>query len=440
MAAEEMLVRGRAFEEVHRLLYVYNALIALLLTAFLCLTQYKIQMSMGAYAFLKQVDALPLSPVESGLMTSISFLLLALFGWLYRLHSSALRARLYLLLMLEIAACMVLMRSMNFAYDGVVLLVVADMMQRYEGHHRAYLLISAMVMLYFIANVNLALYQTKVIPFEAYLSYYNSETQGVLLALRSACSSLNTILFISYLVLLIQDKNEERARIRLLNEKLEEANARLRAYAINAGRMAETRERNRLAREIHDTLGHALTGITAGLDACLVTLESAPAFTRAQLTRIRDTAQKGIADVRRSMKKLRPDAMEKLPFQEAIAGMISDYSEASGMEIALEVQQWPANLREDQEDVIYRVLQESLTNAHRHGGAKHVRITIGENVGILCIRIADDGVGCLNVTPGFGLRHMQERLYLLHGTVVYRSVNGFIVEVTIPLSGGGTHD
>ena len=421
------LAHGRAFEEVHWLLYAYNALIVLLLTAFLSLTQYKIHMSMGAYAFLKQVDTLPRSSLESGIVTAISFLLLALFGWFYRLTC-------------EIAACMVLMRSVNFAYDGMVLLVVADMMQRYEGHHRAYLLIGAMVVLYLIANVNLALYQTRVIPFEAYLSYYNSSAQSILLALRNACTSLNTILFVSYLVLLIKEKNEERERIRLLNERLEEANQRLRAYAIHVGHMAETRERNRLAREIHDTLGHALTGITAGLDACMVTLETAPAFTRQQLTRIRDTAQKGMIDVRRSMKKLRPDAMEKLPFQEAIAGMTRDYAEASGMEVVLDVQQWPSNLREDQEDVIYRVLQESLTNAHRHGGAKHVRITIGERGGTLGIRIADDGTGCLEVTPGFGLRHMQERLYLLHGTVEYRSANGFIVEVTIPLSGGGAHD
>lgn len=439
MTAEGLLraAQGRAFEEVHWLLYAYNAIVTLLLTAFVCLTQYKIHMSMGAYAFLKQVDALPFLPVAGSITTAISFLLLALFGWLYRLDSSKRRVRLYLLLTFEIAACMTLMHSINFAYDGVVLLVVADMMQRYDGHHRAHLLIGAMIVLYLIANINLALYQTKVIPFEAYVAYYNSSTQSILLALRSACSSLNTILFVSYLVLLIKNKNEERERVRLLNEKLEEANTRLRAYAIHAARMAETRERNRLAREIHDTLGHALTGITAGLDACLVTLESAPAFTRTQLTRIRDTAQKGITDVRRSMKKLRPDAMEKLPFQEAIAGMTSDFAASSGMEVTLDVQKWPANLREDQEDVIYRVLQECLTNAHRHGQAGHVRITIGEQDGTLCICIADDGVGCINVTPGFGLRHMQERLYLLHGTAAYRSAGGFIVDVTIPLSGGG---
>jgi len=439
MAAEAVLrtVYGRVFGEMYGLLYAYNALVITLLSAFLCLTQYKIYTSMNAYAFLKQVEALPLPLVESCLLTALSFLLLVLFGGLYRMDRSDRRPHLYLLLMLEIAACMALMRGVNFAYDGVVLLVVADLMQRYEGHHRAYFLIGALVVLYLIANVNLALYQTKVIPFESYVAYYNSETQSILRALRSACSSLNTILFISYIVLLIRHKNEERARIRLLNEKLEEANQRLRAYAIHAAHMAETRERNRLAREIHDTLGHALTGITAGLDACMVTLDSSPAFTRAQLARIRDAAQHGITDVRRSMKKLRPDAMEKLPFQEAITAMTQDYAQTSGMEVSLDVQKWPANLREDQEDVIYRVLQESLTNAHRHGQAKHVHITIGEQTGMLCICIADDGVGCPKVIPGFGLRHMQERLCLLHGTAAYRSGAGFTVDVTIPLSGGG---
>ena len=139
MAAEAVLrtVYGRVFGEMYGLLYAYNALVITLLSAFLCLTQYKIYTSMNAYAFLKQVEALPLPLVESCLLTALSFLLLVLFGGLYRMDRSDRRPHLYLLLMLEIAACMALMRGVNFAYDGVVLLVVADLMQRYEGHHRA---------------------------------------------------------------------------------------------------------------------------------------------------------------------------------------------------------------------------------------------------------------------------------------------------------------
>ncbi|MBR0287423.1 MAG: sensor histidine kinase, partial [Selenomonadaceae bacterium] len=206
------------------------------------------------------------------------------------------------------------------------------------------------------------------------------------------------------------------------------------AYAIEVEQMAETRERNRLAREIHDTLGHALTGIVAGLDACIMTLEIAPEVTKQQLNKIRDAAKKGITDVRRSVKKLRPDDLERLPFQQALMEMTRNYSESSGMEITFDIFSWSDNLRQDQEDVIYRVLQESITNAKRHGHATKVKITIGGNEKYLLIVIADNGEGCDEVKQGFGLKHMRERLELLHGTIHYWSDEGFIVEAMIPLN------
>ncbi|MBR1396801.1 MAG: sensor histidine kinase, partial [Selenomonadaceae bacterium] len=227
---------------------------------------------------------------------------------------------------------------------------------------------------------------------------------------------------------------------RLLNEKLEEANQRLRAYAIEVEQMAETRERNRLAREIHDTLGHSLTGIAAGIDACIITIDAAPEFTKQQLNKIRETARKGITDVRRSVKKLRPNDLERLPFQEALMQMTKDYSESSGMEITFDIFSWSNNLRQDQEDVIYRVLQESITNANRHGHATKVKITIGGNEKYLLIVISDNGIGCDNVKQGFGLRHMRERLELLHGTIHYWSDEGFIIEAMIPLNQEAQND
>ena len=232
----------------------------------------------------------------------------------------------------------------------------------------------------------------------------------------------------------MKSTHEEKEKVLLLNEKLEEANQRLRAYAIESEQIAETRERNRLAREIHDTLGHALTGIATGLDACIMTLDVAPEITKVQLNKIRDAAKKGIKDVRRSVKKLRPDDLEKLPFQEALRQMTKNYSESSGMEITFDIFSWSDKLRQDQEDVIYRVLQECITNADRHGHATKVKITIGGDEKNLNIVIADNGEGCEKVKQGFGLRHMRERLELLHGTVHYWSDAGFIVEATIPLN------
>ena len=91
------------------------------------------------------------------------------------------------------------------------------------------------------------------------------------------------------MVVLIGQRTEENSAIRRLNGELEQANDRLsvmneqlKAYAAESERMAETRERNRLAREIHDTLGHALTGITAGADACLQMLEISPEMAKSR--------------------------------------------------------------------------------------------------------------------------------------------------------------
>ena len=86
------------------------------------------------------------------------------------------------------------------------------------------------------------------------------------------------------------------------------------------------------------------------------------------------------------------------------------------------------------------MLQESITNANRHGHATKVKITIGGNEKYLLIVISDNGIGCDNVKQGFGLRHMRERLELLHGTIHYWSDEGFIVEAMIPLNREAQHD
>lgn len=405
----------------------------MLIGAFMSLTQKKITDSMTARSFLENVPALPLPATENFFLTCVSFALLSLFSVMYSRSDSSELSR-YLLVALEIGACILLMRSLNLAYDGVVLLVVADLMRRYEGKNQEYILLFAMIGLYFIANYNLAVLKTTVVPFDAYTAYYKLSAQTVIIASKNIFVSLNIVFFVLYMVMLVKSKHEEKERISLLNAQLESANERLRNYAVQASRMAETRERNRLAREIHDTLGHALTGIAAGLDACILTVDAAPAFTKMQLEKIRHTALNGITDVRRSVKKLRPDALEKLPLRAALSRMTDDFAESSGMEVFFDIEGNMSNLREDQEDVIYRVVQESLTNANRHGHAKHAQVTICAEDGRLRIITADDGTGCDDVKPGFGLQHMRERLELLHGTLDFWSDAGFIIEASIPIN------
>ena len=89
-------------------------------------------------------------------------------------------------------------------------------------------------------------------------------------------------------------------------------------------RMAQTRERNRLAREIHDTLGHTLTGIVTGLDACMALVDVSPEQTRKQLSLLSKVGREGIRDIRRSVNELRPDSLERLSLEVAIRKMVTD--------------------------------------------------------------------------------------------------------------------
>ena len=97
-------------------------------------------------------------------------------------------------------------------------------MYKYEGHQQEYTLLVAIICLYFIANYNMAIFQTKIILFEAYAPYYNAEAKAVILVLRNTFDLINIVFFVFYLVLLVKNKHEEKERIRLLNEKLEEVN------------------------------------------------------------------------------------------------------------------------------------------------------------------------------------------------------------------------
>ena len=429
---EAYMPEERRLEWLYGLLGLYNGLVVLLMAGFMSLTQEKIITTMSAHAFLTTLPIVPL-PAFKGFLASVgAYALLLLLGKLYR-HGGITSGQRHLVFAAEIGVCMLLMRSLNLAYDGVVLLAVADLMHRYQGENQSWLLLGAMLGLYFMANYNLAIFQRHVAPFDVYAAYYRPEVQSVLLAIKNGLISLNIVLFVLYLVLLVQSKHHEKERIASLNKQLEEANVRLRAYAIEAERTAETRERNRLAREIHDTLGHTLTGIVAGLDACLVLVDAAPGAVKKQMEKIRATAQHGIVDVRRSVKKLRPDDLEKMPLKQAVKKVIAEFGASSGVDIHLVELGWPEKLREDEEEVIYRIVQEGITNARRHGKATKVTVTCGLEPGRFYIIIADNGIGCEAPQQGFGLRHMEERLALLHGRLRYWSDNGFTLEATIPM-------
>lgn len=350
---------------------------------------------------------------------------------------------LLLKILLEILLGVSVSSVLGFSSKGVFLLILAENMRFFPKSRLKLPIAVGMCLLYLAIDADMISVYGRMIPITQYLQYYQSQVRVILEGILNMAEALNMLLFLIYMLFLIRIQTNEKERVLELNDelnqvnsKLQEANLQLERYARESEKMAETRERNRLAREIHDTLGHTLTGIIVGLDACVAIMDIAPEATKMQLQAITDVARQGMTDVRRSVKALRPDALEKLSLEDALKKSIEEMRQATQAEIRYSCTAELRHFSEDEEDVIYRIVQESITNSIRHGHADQIKIEIRRVYNKLQICIADNGIGCEEVKKGFGLHHMEERIQMLQGSLEYESKNGFTVRVELPIRWG----
>ena len=200
---------------------------------------------------------------------------------------------------------------------------------------------------------------------------------------------------------------EETAR---LAHELEEANARLRESAARDLEHAAMSERNRIARDIHDGLGHYLTTIAVQLEAARGLMKSDPEKAAATLGLAERQSREALEEVRRSVRALRSDAPSP-DLRDTIAGLINE----SGLTADLHVHGEPRTLPAAVVQALFRTAQEGLTNVRKHAGTKTVRVEIGYLSGRATIEIADDGRGASGAPGGFGLAGLRERLESLGG-------------------------
>ena len=221
------------------------------------------------------------------------------------------------------------------------------------------------------------------------------------------------------------------------NVELKEANIKLDEYAKEAANTSKLRERNRLAKEIHDTIGHTLTGISASLSACLMLIDISAEETKKQLEITQEAAVQGLKDIRRSVSALKSDDLESGSLVKAIERIIDSFNKTKAARVSCDCNLSEDDLfSDDEEDAIYRIVQECLTNSVRHGHASNVSVYIRYEGGVVKIKILDDGIGCKNIEDGFGLTHMRERVSLLNGKINFVSDDGFFVEACIPIRWG----
>ncbi len=270
-----------------------------------------------------------------------------------------------------------------------------------------------------------------------------------------------SILCSGYLAYLPGRLMRERIEREQVFSRLEEAHRQLaeahRQLALSAEREAELavyQERARLAREMHDTIGHALVLMTVKLEAAQRLRAVNPERADHEIEATKEIARSTMSEMRATLANLRASAVEHEPVGEALARRAREAGEHAGFHVTYQIDPDLGELRLPLREALYRVGTEALTNIEKHARAHEVSIHLARQGDAICLRIEDDGVGLpvpsaagkrANGAPAFqpssppghyGITGMRERVEALGGqfTLTSRPGKGTIVEVSIPLS------
>ena len=194
---------------------------------------------------------------------------------------------------------------------------------------------------------------------------------------------------------------------------------------------AQEQERKRLAQDLHDEVNQALTAIMLRLQA---SIQEATPELRRELRETQRLAGQAMEELLNLARELRPTALDDHGLLPALRGQVRDFADRTGIHADFRRRGDVPPLTDDQQLVIYRVTQESLSNVAQHAGARHVTVELSF-VGRTVLRIADDGCGVQGESNGgLGLTGMHERALLVGGDLDIHSANGRGTTVTLTMS------
>jgi two-component system, NarL family, sensor histidine kinase UhpB len=220
----------------------------------------------------------------------------------------------------------------------------------------------------------------------------------------------------------------------VFNDMLERLEAERRQSGRDALNRQET-ERKRVARELHDEVGQALTAVMLQLGSVA---KKAPAELQEELLEAVETTRESLDDVRRIAKQLRPEALDDLGLAPALNALVATFAERAGLRIHSRIPAILPPLGDEAELVVFRVAQESLTNAARHAGSR-VDVSVDHDPGRFVLRVRDYGPGMNGARPGSGIRGMRERALLIGADFTIEPVplGGTQVTLELPLARSG---
>lgn len=424
---------GLFFFIVKNTMFILNVIIVLFYVAVIVITTKYIIGNDLARSFLDKVMYMPTAPVYI-ISGSVGLLLCLAYCVYYREFNNIRNKTInYLYSLLEVVISVILIFLIYLSYNGIILFVFCDCMYHLKKGLKYQVLLVTLGLIYLLANYEIVTYFYPLVNIEEYFLVYDASIRNCLIIIKRLLEGFNIILFIIFMIIYILKQIQENEYISKKLSMVAMINKKMQKYVIVTEKFGEKNERKRLARELHDTIGHALAGMAVGVDACITMIDKNPQLAKAQLKIISKAIRKGMKDVRNSLNKMRPDFLQQYRLKEAIEKMKEEISDVTDLKINLNYQIDETGFDTKIEDILFRVIQESITNSIRHGLATVVDIDIYKENNLLCLKIKDNGKGCKAINYGFGLKQMVERVSQIRGDINFYSENGFTTEIKIPL-------
>lgn len=246
-----------------------------------------------------------------------------------------------------------------------------------------------------------------------------------------------TLIFALLLINALLAERQSREQLEIAHQQLEMTNQQLRQYALRIENQATLQERNRIAREIHDGLGHTLAAQTIQINNALLFWQSNNDKALTFVKQSKQLAAEALLEIRRSLSVLRSDPLQGQSLNGAIEKLVTDFQQTTGIKPDCKID-LPSSLPTEINTTIYRIVQESLTNICKHAEATSVTIGLFAQAQMIHLAIEDNGKGFNKAqnTTGFGLQGMRERAIALGGQLNIHSelATGCCISVSFPLS------
>lgn len=245
-------------------------------------------------------------------------------------------------------------------------------------------------------------------------------------------------ILLSYISRLFSTKVEAQQlydKLRVSDEKLIEANKELEGYVESIEELTLLKERNRISREIHDSVGHTLSTAMIQLSAMEAIAEKENSSMKDMIGNLRAFISESFQDVKRAVRELKPDEYDNYQGILRLQEVCKNFERMSGVEVKVIISKGDWNLSTKQINHVYRMIQEILSNSLKHGKATMVKVIMNFTEDEFVISFSDNGVGTDKIVEsGLGLKSIRERVAEIEGIVHMKSSkdNGFFVKVIVP--------